>query len=530
MDLQYFIECMGEWWKQLSYTTWMYFALLLPLTALIYQIVPREKRKIVLLAASWIFFFSLSGLLLLANIAASVFVWATGKNLESVENDEALGRKEKQKKKKRVLLFSVLALLLVLILFKYLDFIGLNIVRIARFAGIPFNWHILSIVVPVGISYYTLESIAYITDVYRGNIPAEKDLINICLFLSFFPKLVEGPITLYKEASGLFSGEGIKESNLAEGYQRILWGLFKKLCIADHLAPAVTGIFDGEYMDGGVALFGALLFTIQEYMDFSGSIDVAIGSARIFGVRLAENFRQPFFAKNATDFWRRWHISLGRFFREYIFYPVALLKPMARLTKKVKNIAGRNVSRFVTPAVALFLVWLSNGVWHGSKWTYIFYGMYYFVIVFAELILEEPVAKLLERLHLKDTSVPVRVFRFVKLLIIVVIGELFFRADSLSKGFYMFRLIFTDLRFDMVIKHIQDIGIDRYGYLVIITGLIVVAVVETLKECGIPIRAKIEGLPVPIRFVFWYACIFFVIIFGAYGTGYDTADLLYAQF
>ena len=133
-------------------------------------------------------------------------------------------------------------------------------------------------------------------------------------------------------------------------------------------------------------------------------------------------------------------------------------------------------------------------------------------------------------MHLKEESVPVRIFRYLKLFLIVIIGEMFFRADSLSKGLYMFRLIFTDLRFDMVIKHLQDIGIDRYGYFVIITGLIVVAVIETLQEAGISIRARIGAFPMPVRFAFWYICIFVVIIFGAYGAGYDAEDLLYAQF
>ena len=530
LDFQYITECLSEWWKQLSYTTWMYFALFLPVTMLIYQLSPQKNRRIVLLAAGWFFFFSLSGILLLANIVSSVFVWITGIRLEKAGNDKSLDRKEQQKKKKRILFLSVLLLVLVIILFKYLDFIGLNTVRLTQLFNIPFNWKILKLAVPVGISYYTLESISYLTEIYRGNMSAEKSLLNVCLFMSFFPKLVEGPVTRYTEGTPLFSGEGIKEENVAYGYQRILWGLFKKLCIADQLSPAVSQIFEGEYMDGGVALFGAFLFTVQEYMDFSGSIDVGIGSARIFGVRLPENFRQPFFAKNASDFWRRWHITLGRFFRDYIFYPVVLAKPVTRFTKKVKDALGKNAVKLLTPAIALFPVWLANGVWHGAKWSYIFYGMYYFVIVYLETVLEEPVQKLLERIKLSDSSVPVRVFRYLKLMLIVVVGEMFFRAETLSAGMHMLKLIFTDLRFDMVANHIQDIGIDRYGYIVIIFGILVVCAVEIMKEAGIPIRAKLEALPLPCRFVFWYACIFFVILFGAYGTGYDPVDLLYAQF
>ncbi|MCR5774352.1 MAG: MBOAT family protein [Lachnospiraceae bacterium] len=530
MDLKYFTECILEWWGQLSYTVWMYFALLLPLTALIYQAAGKKNRRYVLLAASWFFFFSLSGILLIANILTSAFVWVVGNKLESVNADKSIKRKARKKKKKQILVISVVLLLLVLVIFKYLDFLGLNIVRITQIAGIPFDWKVLGLAVPVGISYYTLEAIAYLSDVYWEKTEAEKSFLNVALFMSFFPKLIEGPITRYGGVPELFAGDGLVLDNVAYGYQRILWGLFKKLVIADQLAPAVNSLYDGDYMDGGVALFAALAFTIQEYMDFSGAIDIVIGSARIFNVKLAENFRQPFFAKNASDFWRRWHITLGAFFRDYIFYPISLSKNTAKLSGKVKKVCGASVGRFVTPAISLFFVWLSNGLWHGPRWTYVFYGMYYFVLILIENIVEEPFLKLLERLKLKETSAPVRVFRYVKLLFIVMIGEMIFRAESLSKGFDMLKCIFTDLRFDVMAENLENIGIDRYGYIPIIGGLIVVMIVETLKEIGVPLRAKLQALPVPVRFGFWYVCIFVVIIFGAYGTGYDVEDLIYAQF
>lgn len=530
MDIGYFFKCMAEWWDQLSYTTWLYFGLFLPVTALIYQIVSKERRKYVLLAAGWFFFFSLSGLLLIANIVSSVFVWVMGRTIDRIGKDKSLKAKERKKRKKRVVAIGVIVLIASIVGFKYLDFIGLNIVRISWLLGIPYNWNMLNLAIPVGISYYTLEGIAYIADVYWERVEAEKSLPNMFIFMSFFPKLIEGPITRYSEGLDLFRGAGITSVNLAEGYQRILWGLFKKLVIADHIAPGVNQLYAGEYMDGGVALFAAFLFTMQEYMDFSGSIDIAIGSARVFGIRLSENFRQPFFAKNASDFWRRWHITLGTFFKDYIFYPISLSKPAAKLTKAGKKLFGGKVSRFITPAIALFFVWLSNGLWHGARWTYVFYGMYYFVLILLELILEEPFLWILGKLKLSEESVPVRVFRYVKLFFIVLIGEMVFRADTLKKGLEMLKLVFTDLRFDMVAKHIQDIGIDRYGYFVIILGMIVVAVVETLKEAGYPIRARLQALPTPVRFAFWYLCIFVVIIFGAYGTGYDAEDLVYAQF
>ena len=530
MDVGYFINCIVKWWGQLSYTAWMYYALLLPVTALIYQLAGKEKRKYVLLAGSWFFFFSLSGLLLIANIVSSVFVWLMGRWLDAISSDKSIKRKARKRKKKKALALGVVILLLTLVGFKYLDFLGLSIVRITQGIGIPFDWRMLDLIAPVGISYYTLEAIAYLSDVYWEKTEADKSFLNVALFMSFFPKLIEGPMTRYGEMGELFCGEPVNAENLSRGYQRILWGLFKKLVIADQLAPAVSAVYGGEYMDGGVALFAGLIFTIQEYMDFSGAIDIAIGSAMIFNVKLPENFKQPFFAKNASDFWRRWHITLGRFFRDYIFYPVSVSKWVSKLSNGVKKIFGENVGYSVIPFVSLFLVWLSNGLWHGPRWTYVFYGMYYFVLIFIENILEKPFLRLLERISLKETSWTVRIFRYVKLLFIVIIGEMIFRADTLGKGIHMVKCIFTDLKFEMVIKNLENINIDRYGYFPIIIGCIVVMIVETLKEAGYPIRAKIESLPVPVRYAFWYGCIFFVIIFGAYGAGYDAEDLIYAQF
>ena len=531
MSFTEFISDMALWWGDLSYSVWIYFALFLPLTAIVYQLTPAKSRKLVLLGASWIFFASLSKWLLLVNIAESVFVWRMGLLIEKINKDKNIKRKERAAKRRKSLVWGIVFLLLVLVGFKYLDFMGLNLVRLSQLLRHPVNWKLLNIAAPLGISYYTLMAISYLTDISREDIEADKSLVNVALYLSFFPKIVEGPITRYSEDSkALFAGNPIKYQDLAEGYQRIAWGLFKKIVIADQLSPSISALYEGTYTDGGVALYAAFAFTIQEYTDFSGSIDIVIGSARIFGVRMAENFTQPFFAKNASDFWHRWHITLGTFFRDYIFYPVSLAKPVMKFTKKVKSVLGQGVAHFTAPTIALFLVWLSNGIWHGPRWTYIFYGMYYFVLIFIENILEEPFLALLKKMHLKEESLPVRIFRFIKLFFIIIIGEMFFRAQTLDIGISMFKSIFTDLRFDMLIANMGNLNMDFYAYLSVYGGLIVVIAVSIMKEIHFPMRSRLESLPLPLRFAFWYVCIFVIILFGAYGTGYSSEDLIYAQF
>ncbi len=530
MTPELLLKCISMWWDP-SYASWIYFALFLPVVILLYNAVPQKNRYRVLLLASWFYFITLSGWLFIIHILEALWTWRIGLSLQSVTDDTGLKRKEKKAKKHKILVIGILSLLTVLFILKYLDFAGMNIVRVCNLFRIPFNWKMLDLAIPLGISYYTLEAISYLTDVYREDIQAETMFDRVALYLGFFPKIVEGPITRYgDDAKELFSGTAISYENLTAGYQRIYLGVFKKLMIADHLAPAVDSVFKWHEKGGSIALFGAVIFTVQEYMDFSGAIDIVIGSARIFGIELAENFKQPFFAKNASDFWHRWHITLGTFFRDYIFYPVSVSKPVMKLTKKTKDRFGKTISHFAGPTIAIFCVWIANGLWHGPKWTYIFYGLYYFVLIFIENIAEKPFLALLEKLHLSENSVSVRLFRFVKLVIIVLIGEMFFRAETMETGIQMFNMIFFKFRPRRLIKHFGSFGLDRYDYWTVLISFIVIAVYDILMECGFPLRKKFESLPKGVRWALWYIMMIVVIIFGAYGSGYDKAGMIYAKF
>ncbi|SKC02455.1 D-alanyl-lipoteichoic acid acyltransferase DltB, MBOAT superfamily [Lachnospiraceae bacterium] len=530
MTPELFIKCITMWWDP-SYASWIYFALFLPVVLILYQAAGEKHRSKVLLLASWFYFITLSGWLFLIHILEVIWTWFMALQIQKISDNKEYKRKEKKKRKLRVLVTGILSLLLVLFILKYLDFMGLNIVRVTQILHIPFDWKMLNLAIPLGISYYTLEAISYLTDVYREDIKADPAIDHIALYMGFFPKIVEGPITRYgDDAVSLFSGRGISYENLTLGYQRIFLGVFKKLMIADHLAPAVDSVYKWHEKCGSVALFGAVIFTVQEYMDFSGSIDIVIGSARIFGIELAENFKQPFFAKNASDFWHRWHITLGTFFRDYIFYPVSVSKPVMKLTKKIKNIFGKTVSHFAGPTIAIFCVWISNGLWHGPKWTYIFYGIYYFTLIFIENIIEKPFLNLLTKLKLTEESRCVRIFRFIKLTFIVIIGEMFFRADTLETGFEMFRMIFVKFKPHKLIKHFGSFGLDRYDYWTVLISFIVIVIYGIIKESGYPLREKFEALPRWMRWSMWYAMLIIVILFGAYGSGYDKAGMIYAKF
>ena len=515
----------------MSYHLLAYFAIFLPVVILIYQITPQKFRWMILLAADYVFFWMISGKLILYLLFATIMTHYIGLWLETAAQAGG-SAKQVTKRKRKVLAFGILVNLTILIILKYFNFFGENLSALSNMLSLGWEYKKIDFMVPIGISYYTLQTISYMTDVYRGTIPAEKNIVKIALYLSFFPQIMEGPISRFSEtAEALWSGKRIEFENIKFGYQRIVYGLLKKIVIADRVAPVVIKVFKHyDTYDGSIVLFGAVCFTIQLYMEFSGCMDIIMGSGQIFGVTLPENFRQPFFAKDASDFWHRWHITLGTWFKDYIFYPVSLAKPVKNFAKKVKNRFGRGVSKFVAPFAALFCVWSCNGLWHGPHWTYIFYGMYYFVLIFLENILEEPVTKLTAKLKINREGKGYRIFRLIKLLVIVNLGEMFFRAETVGTGFAMLGRILTNFHITELGDHIYSLRMDYYDAAVALIGILIVLVVDILHEKNIQIRKAISGWALPARWVFWYAAIFIVIIFGAYGAGYTVVDMIYAGY
>ena len=306
----------------------------------------------------------------------------------------------------------------------------------------------------------------------------------------------------------------------------------KKMVIADRLNPFIEKIFC-EYcnLDGGVILIGAIFYTIQLYMDFSGTIDVVIGSAEMFGITLPENFRQPFFSKNISDFWTRWHITLGTWFRDYIFYPVSLSKPMKKVTLVSRKVLGNHYGPLLAGSIALFLVWISNGLWHGAAWTYVFFGMYHFVLILLGNVFTPLIQKICNKIHVNRMSKPYVMIQIVKTTVLVIFGELFFRANTLAGGFTMFKKIFTDFSLNSIHNgSLFKLGCDRADFLIIGIVLLIIFVSSVLKEKGINIREKVSKENIVVRWTLYYILILIIIVFGAYGFGYAPVDPIYANF
>ncbi len=508
----------------MAYQSMVYGFAFLPLCLAAYQIAPQKWRRRVLLGFSYLFFWLLSGKLIVYLLGTTVFVHCMGIWLDSIRSEK--------KKARRVLTFGILVLLGVLAYLKYYNFFVENVTGIFGNA-LPFTLAEKKILMPVGISFYTLQAIGYMADVYWGKIRAEEKLEKTALFLAFFPQIMEGPICRYSDTcDALYSGRPLEAENLTNGYIRIFWGLFKKKVIADRLAIGVDAIF-GNYTSysGFMVAFAAVAYTVQLYMEFSGCMDIIIGSGQLFGVTLPENFRQPFCAQSAAEFWRRWHITLGTWFKTYIFYPVSMSAPVKRWNQYGRKHFGKYVTMLGTSAMALFPVWLCNGLWHGARWSYIFYGMYYFTLILAGIAVEPVRDRILQVFHISERSVGLKFMRIAKTWLIIFTGELFFRADGLRAGIYMFRSMFRNFDLgNLTDGSLLELGMTKADLIAVVVGCVAVAVVGFIKERGTNVRISLDRKPVFMRWSFYYVLILAVIVIAAYGDGYQAVDMMYAGF
>ena len=399
--------------------------------------------------------------------------------------------------------------------------------------------------VPIGISFYTLMAASYLFDVYRGTIAPDTNLGRIALFLSFFPQIMEGPICRYGQtAEQLWAGTPINKDNLYRGSVRILWGFAKKMIVADRLNLVVKPIFaDYTSYDGGVVAAAAVLYTLQLYCDFSGCMDVALGTARIFGIALPENFRHPFFSRTASEFWQRWHITLGSWLRDYIFYPLSLSAPMKSLTKAARHRIGNRYGPLLAGSVTLFCVWFANGLWHGAGSQYIFFGLYYFVIILLGGLVEPLAQSVCGKLHINREGTAWRTFQWLRTLVVVFVGELFFRAEGMDAGLYMFGQLvgnftlesFTNGTFMAIGLTFPSVTTDVVGlclqdYAAVAVMVVIMTIVAVIEERGCCITERLAHKNLAVRWAVLYALIIAIVIFGSYGVGTAPLDPIYAQF
>lgn len=515
-----------------SYFSLYYILIFLPITILAYAICPKKYRYVVLLVASLAFYLIISSYLIIYLLLTATSVYFVGKKIYALQNSEG----DKRVNGKRQSLFVALVIIFnlsVLVALKYSGFLFLNINHLFKALKINLVLKIPSFILPIGISFYTLQAISYLVDVKRGVIAPEKNFFKLLLFLSFFPIIIEGPISRYNSLSpSLFSNSKITEKNLRHGLIRILFGMIKKIVIADRLNFFVKTIFT-NYQDynGSLSFLAAIAYTVLLYMEFSGTMDIVIGTGEIFNIKISENFKRPFFSKSISEFWSRWHISLGAFFKDYVYYPISL----SNMGKKIRKIFKGKLSNYtislIISIIALFAVWVLNGLWHGSGYNYLFFGIYHFLLISIANILEPAFKKMYKKLKIDRNGRIVGVIRMLKTSLLVVFGELFFRASTLTDGFKMTKKIFTDFSFKALFNtKLSSIGLDIKDIIIVLITLGMVFAVSLCNEKNIKVRDSLDKKHIAIRYAVYYILIFYLIIFGAYGVGYIPLDPIYGNF
>lgn len=505
---------------------------------IIYFIVPKRGRWIVLLTASYLFYFVNSLFLAGFLLASTLVIWGLGKQLgknnaffqsrrkELDKEGKKLLKEQTKRKNRRVVLAAVLINLAFLVFFKYFNFLGGNLNGLFDLVGVPWQIPVLKLVMPLGISFYTLQAISYVVDVYRGKIQAERHFGRLALFLSFFPQIVEGPIGRYDQmASQLYEGHSFDYERIRSGFHRIIWGFLKIVLLADRCGILVNTVF-GEpqnYRGSAVALAG-LFYTIQIYAEFSGAMDIVLGTGKMFGITMVENFRQPFFSDSVQEFWRRWHITLGTWLRDYVFYSVSLSKGFVTLNKKCKNKLNEHWGKLVPMGIALFCVWFSNGIWHGASWKYICYGLYYYIILMVGMAFEPLMVKVLGKLHINRQSKPYRVFQILRTAGLVYIGMILFRAPDVKTAGSMLLSIFQPG------GTVTGLGLVTGDFIIVAIMTMLLFLYSIYKEKQVDLLDKIPNIPIVVRFVFYWAVLLILVIFGAYGEGFNVGNFIYGQF
>lgn len=375
----------------------------LPILLFVYYISKEKYRNIILLFFSLIFYSWGEPKYIVLMLISILVNYIFGRILDKCN---------KKKNKKIVLIVSIVFNLGLLVYFKYFNFIATNIDNIIGQNVIPNK----NIVLPIGISFYTFQIMSYIIDLYRGDIKVQKNLLNLALYISFFPQLIAGPIVKYKDIDEQLQKRTVTIEKFSNGIKKFVYGLAKKVIFANTLAYIADTIFNSniELLNMPIAWLGAICYTLQIYFDFSGYSDMAIGLGKMFGFEFMENFNLPYISESITEFWRRWHISLSTWFKEYLYIPL-----------------GGNRKGKIRTYINLLIVFLATGIWHGASWNFVVWGLFNgFFLVIERIKLKE----LLDKNKLKFVN-------HIYALLVIIFGWVLFRADTLRSALQYMKIM-----------------------------------------------------------------------------------------
>ena len=481
-----------------------------PIVVLLYFALPYKLRNTWLLIVSYYFYMNWNAKYALLLAGSTIVTFICSLLVEHFKNHD------RQILAKWSLAGSFLINIGILFLFKYSGFFAENINRLMEAIGRGGRIQAFDVVLPVGISFYIFQALSYTMDVYRGEIKATKNLPEYALFVSFFPQLMAGPIERSKNLLLQFREKHTFDvDRVRSGLLTMLWGLFMKIVIADNLSVIVTSVYENYLSYTGVEiLLATALFAFQIYCDFGGYSYIAIGSARVLGFKLMDNFDCPYLAISVNDFWKRWHISLTSWFRDYLYIPL-----------------GGNRKGKVRKYINIMIIFLVSGLWHGANWTYVVWGGLNGLYLVAEQVSEPLRCKVRDFFRVDVSRFSYRFFSGLWTFILVDFSWMFFRAESFSQVFGMLRQIKANFGFSRLFGYaIANWGLDSATLLALLIAFMLLFLVDTCRYKGINLNAKVLSQGAPFRYVVYGGLLLMIMFFGIYGYEYAQTAFIYFQF
>lgn len=486
------------------------YLLFFPVVVCLYFIMPKRLKNLWLLIVSYYFYmqWNMKYALLLAG---STFITYVGGLLI-----ESLRTRKKEVPAKACLGITFSLNLFILFFFKYINFAIDNVNRLATAIHVDTELSHFDILLPVGISFYIFQALSYSMDVYRGEIKATKNLLKYALFVSFFPQLVAGPIERSKNLLEQFDKEHkFNVENARTGLLMMAWGLFLKMVIADNIAPTVDQVFGNYNGYSGIEIvIAVVLFAVQIYGDFGGYSLIAIGSAKLLGFELMDNFKSPYCAKSVSEFWKRWHISLTSWFRDYLYIPL-----------------GGNRKGKVRKYINTFIIFFVSGLWHGAAWNYVAWGALNGIFMIVEQLTADFRKKVRERFHVDTNRFSYKLATRLTTFVLVDFTWLFFRANSIQDALLMIKKCFDYMAPERLGGLVfVSMGMTTQVAVVVLVSIILLAVVDMLKYKGVDVVKLVFSQGAWFRYVVYAGLLLGILLFGVYGNLYEQTQFIYFQF
>lgn len=494
-------------------------------TFLLYFVFPEKWRWMILLGMS-LYFYGRCGVKdLLFILATAGIAYMITCNIEMIYNTT-----NPDKKIARKYLSAGIGVILTLLLYAKVGSKAVNAVYYIFFdQKVDFQT-----VVPLGISYYTFSVIGYMADVYWKKETVEHNYLKLLLYMIYFPHILQGPIARHKKlAHQLAEGHPFQYKNFCYGFQRMVWGYFKKMVIADRFAMITREVFGNyEAYEGFVFVFAALCASIELYCDFSGCMDIVLGISEAMSIRLDENFQRPFFSKSVAEFWRRWHITLGTWFKDYVYMPLAINPRLIKFCQAGRKRFGSRFAKNLMHAIPLFIVWFLTGLWHSTGLNYIVWGIYWGLLIILSTIFTPEIKKITMKLEINTESGWYRMFRILRTFTLFLMSRFLTAPGDISITGAIIQRIFTKWNPEIFADGtLYTIGLDQWDFWAGVLAVLILWLVEYFQERGIRIRDRIASYPLILRWGIYYAGIFAILIFGIYGSdvskGTDTFIYMY---